>query len=152
MSTWGSTVRQQVEITLTDRRLIAGEIHLQPYAQNHAGQETPIDLLNRIDPFFAVTLDGEVPIFLSKAHVLYLRLGAQPSITDPDRASAAKSMSLELELADGVVFEGMVTLELPPSRARALDFLNMAPPFFALWTPEAVRLINRVHVRAVSPL
>ena len=152
MSAWGSTVRHQVEIVLTDSRTIAGQIHVQPLAALHSGPESPTDMLNREERFFAVTLEGEVPVLLAKAHVLFIKLAAQPLIPDPDRASAAKSMELEIELASGSVLQGVITAELPPERARPIDFLNVALSFFTLWSPDAVHLINRAHVRAVSPL
>lgn len=152
MSTgWMTTQRQRVEVRLIDRSL-RGDIHLQPVARLHAGPETPGDLLNRNENFFALMLEGEQPLFIAKAQVLYLELPAQSAIDDPDRASAARRIELEIELADGSRLEGIVMIELPPDRLRALDFLNAAPDFFPLWSPESVRIINRHHVRAASPL
>ena len=45
-----------------------------------------------------------------------------------------------------------VALELPPTRSRTLDFLNEGTGFFALHSPEAIRLVNRSHIRFVTPL
>lgn len=149
---WMVTRRHRVEVRLTDRRSLVGDIHLQPTARLHAGAETPSDLLNREEPFFALMLEGEQPLFVAKAQVLYLQLPPQPAIDDPERASAARRIELEIELADGSLHEGVVMIELPPDRLRALDFLNVAPPFFPLWAPEWVRIVNRSHLRAASPL
>lgn len=149
---WMTTRRERVEVRLTDRRPLTGDIHLQPTARFHAGPETPTDLLNRDEPFFALMLEGEQPLFIAKAQVLYVQLPPQPAIHDPERASAARRIELEIELSDGSLHEGVVMIELPPDRLRALDFLNSAPPFFALWSPESVRIINRNHLRAASPL
>lgn len=149
---WMETRRERVEVRLTDRRPLHGDIHLQPTARLHAGPETPTDLLNREEPFFALMLEGEQPLFIAKAQVLYVQLPSQPAIDDPERASAARRIELEIELADGSLHEGVVMIELPPDRLRALDFLNTAPDFFPLWSPESVRIINRHHLRAASPL
>ncbi len=152
MSTgWMTTRRQPVEIRLSDRS-VRGDIHLQPVARLHGGPETPADLLNRNENFFALMVDGEQPLFVAKAQVLYLAFPAGSAIDDPDRASAARRIELEIELADGSRLEGVVMIELPPDRLRALDFLNAAPDFFPLWTPELVRIVNRHHVRAASPV
>jgi hypothetical protein len=132
--------------------MIAGEIHLQPFAELHSGPESPTDMLNREERFFAVSLDSGAPLLLAKAHVVFLKLTAQPLMADPDRASAAKSMEMGIELATGLVIHGTITAELPPERARPIDFLNVALAFFILWSPDAVYLINRAHVRAVSPM
>lgn len=152
MNAWVSTRRVRVDVLLTGHRTITGDIHLQPYAERHSGPETAVDLLNRGELFFAVTLEGEQPLFLAKSQVLYLKLPPQPAIDDPERASVARRIDLEIELADGSLVEGLVTFELPPDRPRVLDFLNLAPSFFVMWSPESVRIINREHVRAVSPL
>lgn len=152
MTEWLSTRPQRVDVHLTDRRVLSGVIHLQMTARHHSGPETPVDLLNRDEWFFVLVLDGEQPVFVAKRQVLFFKLPSQPAIEDPDRASAARRIELEIELSDGTLLEGIVMIELPPDRLRALDFLNSAPAFFALWTTEAVRVINRNHIRAASPL
>lgn len=152
MTDWLDTRRERVELRLTGGRVIAGDVHLQLVAENHSGPESPVDFFNRAEPFFAVTMAEAQPVFVAKAQLLAAIFPPQPAFADPARESAARRIELEVELADGSVYEGIVMLELPPDRLRLLDFLNLAPAFFALWSPEAVRLLNRSHVRAVSPL
>ncbi len=152
MSDWLSTRRHRVAVHLTDRRLLTGDIHLQPVARHHSGPETATDLLNREEMFFALMLEGEQPMFVAKGQVLYVELPSESAFDDPDRASAARRIELEIELADGSAFEGIVMIELPPDRLRALDFLNSSPAFFPLWTGDTVRILNRNHIRAASPL
>jgi hypothetical protein len=152
MSAWVNTNRVPVEILLTGQRIVSGDIHLQPFAEHHAGAETPVDLMNRAEQFFVVTLEAGQPVFLARSQVMYVKLSAQAAIDDPERASAARRIGLELELADSSLVEGVVSLEMPPDRTRTLDFLNFGPDFFAVWTPESIRIVNRNHVRAVSPL
>jgi hypothetical protein len=41
---------------------------------------------------------------------------------------------------------------MPPDRTRALDFHHFGPDFFAVSAHDAIRIVNRNHVRAVSPL
>jgi len=152
MSDWIDTRRQRCEILLVGGRVIQGDIHLQPLAQNHSGPEDPFDFLNRSEGFFAVTLEGEQPVFVAKNQAVAVSLTAEAAQLDPERWSAARRLELEIELVDGSTFEGVVMFELPPDRPRLLDFLNLAPTFFALWSNDVVRLINRDHIRAVSPL
>jgi hypothetical protein len=152
MTAWLTTTRVRADVLLVGRRTITGDIHLQPHAKHHAGGETAIDFMNRGERFFPVILEGEQPLFVARSQVMYLRLPALPPIEDPDRASAARRLGLEVELCDGTTLEGLVSLELPPDRTRALDFLNLLPRYFAILTPDAIRIINRDYVRAVSPL
>jgi hypothetical protein len=55
-------------------------------------------------------------------------------------------------LQGGEEFHGRATLELPPNRARALDYVNGAGGFFALWTDGIARYINKSLVRLIRPL
>jgi hypothetical protein len=121
-------------------------------ARLHAGPETPGDLLNREEAFFALMVDGEQPLLVAKQEVLYVELPAQPAIDDPERESAARRIELDVELSDGSHLEGIVMIELPPDRLRAIDFLNAAPGFFPLWSPTCVRIVNKAQLRAASPL
>ena len=153
MSDWFSTKRQRVAVHLSDRRVLVGDVHLQPVARHHSGPETCPDLLNRDDErFFVLVLEEGQAVFVAKQQVLYVELPAEIAGDDPDRASAARRIELEVELVDGTLLEGIVLIELPPDRLRALDFLNASPAFFALGTGDTVRIINRNHIRAASPL
>jgi hypothetical protein len=152
VTTWIATRRERVEIVLASGRHLTGDVHLRLAAETHAGPESPVDLLNRSERFFAVTLADDDLLLLAKSHVLFVRLPPHPAFVDPERESAARRLGLEVELADGSRLEGVVIFEMPPDRPRVLDYLNAAPRFFALWTPDAVHLLNRGHVRAVTPL
>jgi hypothetical protein len=152
MSSYGTTQPVRVEVLLVGPRIITGSIHLQPLAQHHGGAETPVDYMNRPELFFAVTLEGEQPLFVARSQVLYVKLPADSPFDDPDRVSAARRIEFEIELADGQLVDGVAALDVPPHRPRALDFLNSAPNFFTVRTRDAVWIVNRDHVRAVSPL
>jgi hypothetical protein len=150
--TWGNTLRIRAEVLLTGRRTLTGFLHLLPLASIHSGPETPEDVLNRAVGFFPITDDDERAVIVGKSQVLVVRLAAESLFDDPDRVGAARSIKLRVELTDGSEVSGIVALELPPTRSRALDFLNEGTGFFALHVPEAVRYVNRSHVRLVTPL
>jgi hypothetical protein len=150
--TWGNTLRIRAEVLLTGGRMLTGYLHLQPIAPIHLGPETPDDVLNRPARFFPLTDENERTVFVSKWQVLAVGFATYPPFDDPDRVTAARSIGLRVELSDGSEFAGMVMLELPPTRPRALDFLNEDHEFFALHAPEAIRFVNRHHIRLVTPL
>jgi hypothetical protein len=150
--TWGNTLRIRAEVLLTGQRTLTGFIHLLPLASVHSGPETPEDVLNRAGGFFPLTDNDERTVFVAKQQVLLVALAAESLFDDPDRVHAARSIGLRIELSDGSELSGIVALELPPTRSRALDFLNEGTGFFALHVPEAVRYVNRSHVRLATPL
>lgn len=130
-----------------------GEIFLMQRVPQHAGAETPLDLLNRADAFFAFRPKAEAAgvLLVAKARTVIVTV---PRIEpeDSDRLSAAKQASLEVTLADGSKLSGWATLELPEFHSRLLDFLNASQePFFALTTADQIHIVNRAHVLYVRP-
>ena len=130
-----------------------GEIYVMERVPQHAGHETPLDMLNRPEGFFPFRPQGNGGgvLLVAKARTVTLSVPR----TEPDdatRLSAAKQASLEVTLADGSKLSGWATLELPQHHSRLLDYLNASPePFFAIATADEVHLVNRAHVLYARP-
>ena len=130
-----------------------GEIYVMERVPQHAGSETPLDMLNRADGFFPFRpkSDGVGVLLVAKARTVSLTV----PLTEPEdktRLSAAKQARLEVTLADGTQLNGWAMLELPQHHARVLDYLNAAiEPFFAITTADGVHLVNRAHVLYARP-
>jgi hypothetical protein len=151
MSDWASTVRITADFCLADQTRLRGELHVQGRVAHHDGPETPLEMLNRPDAFFPISVDQGIA-FLAKAQVAVVVCAPQVEYSDPERVSAVKTIALEIVVAGGEEFRGWAALELPPTRARTLDYLNGPGQFFSLQGEDATRLINRAHVRVVRPL
>ena len=148
---WGDTLRIRAKVVATGKRSYTGFLHLLPIASIHLGPERPEDVLNRGEAFFPLTDDQEHTVFIAKSQVLLVRVDHDMAGEDPERLSVARTIELKVELSDGTEHSGTVTSELPPTRTRAIDFLNHGEGFFALYGTDAVRYVNRAHVRLVSP-
>lgn len=152
MGDWGSTLKMSAEIALSDGTVYPGFVHLQERVPYRNGPETPLDMLDRPDPFLPLTMQGGESYFLSKSQIAVLSCEPPETEADVERRSVAQFLALHVILADGTDFQGIVSLELPPTRRRALDYLNSFKEFFVLWTGSTARYINRAHVRVVRPL
>jgi hypothetical protein len=151
MTDWLSTQRLQAKVTFAEGYSIEGDLHLQPGTALHQGVETPLEMLNRPEDFFAMTLPFGGVTLVAKAQTA---LVACPSVIpdqDPERLAAAKSIFLEVELAGGHEVRGSAHLELPHPRTRAMDFMNISHRFFALSDDETTWYVNRGLVRQVFP-
>jgi hypothetical protein len=153
MSDWGSTNRLPAHVALVEGAVLGGDLHLltRP-AYPPGGSETPLEMLNRPEPFFALTLAEGGVALVPKSRVLEITCQEDVPAPDPDRVTAAKVVELEVVLPEGTRHRGVVTLELPPGRRRTLDFLNGVGDFFALWSEGRTRYINKLHVRFIRPL
>jgi hypothetical protein len=152
MSDWGATQRVGARVVLAEGVVLAGELHLLARATSPSDSESPLEMLNRDDPFFALTLAEGGVAFVSKAQAAVVSCQNLAPLDDPDRASAAKLVALAVELTDGVEYRGTCSFELPPSRARALDYINGTGRFFTLATDGTTQYINKSLVRQIRPL
>lgn len=131
-----------------------GEIYVMERVPQHAGSETPLDMLNRAEGFFPFRPkdDGGAVLLVTKARTVVLSVPRTTAPEDPARLSAAKTGRLEVTLADGTRLSGWATIELPQHHSRLLDYLNASPdPFFALTTDAEIHLVNRAHVLYARP-
>ena len=152
MNDWGVTQRVTAEVMLADGVVLEGDLHLASRTALPLDTESPLEMLNRAEPFFALTLaQGEVA-FVSKAQVAVVSCRDQLPLSDPTRASAARLVALEVALATGAEYRGRSTFELPPSRARALDYVNAPGSFFTVWSNDLTRYFNKALVRLIRPL
>jgi hypothetical protein len=152
MSDWGATQQVAARIVLAEGVVLAGHLHLLARTTSPSDAESPLEMLNREDPFFALMLNSGGVSLISKAQVAVVSCQELSPLDDPDRASAAKLVALSVELTDGVEYRGHCSFELPPNRSRALDYLNGPGRFFTLETDGMMQLINKSQVRQIRPL
>jgi hypothetical protein len=152
MNDWGATQRVSAEVVLAKGGVLVGELHLLARTAYPPEPESPLEMLNRLEPFFALMLAEGGPVFVSKRQVAMLSCSGQSPLPDPDRISAATLVGLEVQLADGSTYRGQSTFELPPSRSRALDYVNAPGQFFILWADDLTRYVNKSLVRLIRPL
>jgi len=152
MSEWGSTNRVPAHVALAEGMILEGELHLLTRPAYPPGPETPLEMLNRPDPFFVLTLPDGAVTFVAKAQVVVIDCREQPALTDPDRITAAKLVGLEVMLHGGAEYRGRATVELPPGRSRALDYVNGQGQFFTLFSDEMTHYFNKSFVRLIRPL
>jgi hypothetical protein len=151
MTDWGQTTRLPARVTLAEGMVIQGDLHLQPRVAWRDGPETPLELLNREEAFFVLSLPSGEVVFVSKEQVAAVAYREVAPEADPERETVARRIPLEVMMTGGVEYRGVAVSELPAARARAFDFLNAREPFFSLHTNDGTCCLNRRFVRAVRP-
>jgi hypothetical protein len=148
---WGAIRREPADVLLAEGVTVRGSLHLLSRDAYPPGPETPLEMLNRGDTFFALTQAEGGVLFLPKHQTMVVSCQLEALPTDPDRLSAAKVLSLEIVLLGGAVLSGRAAVELPPMRARTIDFLNSPGGFFALWNDGVAHYVNKLLVRTIRP-
>jgi hypothetical protein len=151
MSDWGTTTRIRAVVTLASGDVYPGYLHLLDGIHYPAGCENLLEMLNRPEGFFPVTLDDGAVFFLARDQVAMVVAEWPPQGVEPPVLPGSPA-ALQVELANGEEFMGLIQEPLPKDRARALDFLNASQPFFKLETDTGARFINGAHVRIIRPL
>lgn len=150
---FGSTNRVPARVALVEGVSLEGELHLLTRPAYPPGPETPLEMLNRPDVFFALSLEGGGVAFVPKSQVVEISCRVEvPLFSDQERESAAKLVEMEVVLPGGSEYRGRATFELPPNRSRTLDFVNGSGLFFALWADGTTRYLNKSQVRLIRPL
>ena len=145
-------------LRLAQGHVQAGEVYLMSRASQHAGPETPLEMLNRAEGFFAFRpadngkAGGGAVLLVSKAQTISLTVAKGDLIDDPARRSAARLVAIEIVLTDRSTLHGWAHVELPEHHARLLDYLNATPElFFALTAEDGTHYLNRAHVLYARP-
>ena len=149
---WATTERLAARVTLAEGMVIHGDLHLQGRVAHREGPETPIEMLNRPEAFFPVSLASGGVVFVSKAQVAVVAYQLEGGANDTDRRSAAQHIHLEVMMSGGAEFRGVAETELPPNRSRPLDYLNGREQFFDLCSDDMMLCLNRAHVRVARPV
>jgi hypothetical protein len=139
-------------LTLAQGRPQTGTIFLAARVPHHDGPETPLELLNRPEPFFPFRLEesGDV-LLVARSQTVTVAVQHGP-IADPDRLSASKELRFELVLSNATTITGHAQVELPEHHSRTLDYLNAgAAPFIALSSHDSTHYVNRAHVMFARP-
>ncbi|HET7041782.1 MAG TPA: hypothetical protein VFI13_07175 [Gemmatimonadales bacterium] len=150
--TWATSLRVPATLHFADGSEAAGAVHVQSAVAHHDGPETVVEMLNRPEPFLVLSFEESGVAFIPKAQVALIETAA-PEADDRERISAARPLTLEVEMmVTARVIEGVAVAELPPTRARALDFLNDGGAFFPVQANATLWAVHRTHVRTVRPV
>ena len=152
MSEGNKTYRVFATITLSEGTSMEGDIHLQAASALHVGGETAVEMLNRPERFFAVSVPSGDVALVCKAQVVVVTCGADLWEVDQERRAISKKFLLDVCLVDGQQISGSAYWELPSTHPRPQDFLNSPETFFEITEEGNVHCVNRTLVTRVEPL
>lgn len=151
MSQWQETYRVPATITLGEGTSIEGDIHLQTGSALHGGGETAVEMLNRPERYFAVTLPSGDVTLVSKDQTAVVTCDAALWEVDHERRAISRRFLLDVRLMGGRQLSGSAYWEHPPTHPRPQDFLNAPEDFFEITEGSDIHCINRALVRQVNP-
>jgi len=130
-------------------------LFLSERAQEHAGPEGPLDVLNADDEFIVVEFEsGEVGL-VRRGSVAMVTVSGETSpqdalsCSDPVLADLFVEAKLKLVLGNGDEIEGVAHYERPEQNRRVQDFMNGPEPFVPLTHDGRISFVNKSCIARV---
>lgn len=110
-----------------------------------------MEMLNRPERFFAVSLPSGGVTLVGKAQAAVVTCDASLWEVDPQRRAISRQFRLDIDLIGGQNLSGSAFWELPSTHPRPQDFLNASEAFFEITEDGMSHCINRALVGQVRP-
>ena len=149
------TKRRSVSLTMANGEALRGHVFIHSSPHRPYEPEDAAELFNADEPFFPLELDDGTVRLVAKARVAEVLISRDAETAGQESLQpASPTASVEVNLSGGERRTGMLRLDAPPGRERAVDVLNdLTARFLTLHSDHEARLINRAfinHVRTVD--
>ena len=133
---------------------VRGSLFVRQQSVNHAGQETPLEVLNQTEAFLVIQRESPDELrFYNRSAIVRVDYLEQ----EPFELPGAVSLPCEVHMMDGSLITGTVREPLAADRARLFDYLNRSEERFLKVHVDGngVCLVNKsyvIHVTAPAPV
>ena len=138
-------ILQAVSLWVHPEGRVTGSIYLREQSPDHAGSETPLEMLNLGVSFFVFRRDQPDELrFYNIKSVIRVEYADET----PAKPGNITQIECHLQMMDGSYIKGMIRESLAPDRARLLDYLNRSgEAFIKLHLDDGlVYLINKSYI------
>ena len=143
--------RTRVELLLPTKQTLSVAVYLSDIAADHPGPERLSDLMNGLRDFLpAHDLDKDQLTFINREQISAVRVLMDIEGDPSEQFNVPQESEVRVLLKSGAEIQGLLTYTRPDDRARVLDYLNEAAPFFPVQEKDHVTLINKSHVARVE--
>lgn len=135
---------KQVTLWVHPEGRVIGGIYLRKHSSTHAGEELPLEALNRPEPFIVFKREdpNELRFYSRKSIIRVEYPGKDNQIT-----RAIRPLPCRLQMMDGSLISGTIEEPLHPNKARLLDYLNGTEDrFIKLNVDTNTALINKSYI------
>ena len=135
-------------ILLDDGRTLDGKVYLA--VTGHDGRpETVWERLNDAGEEFVPVACGPDRFLLNKSGIITVTVSDEDDAVHDDTYDGARETPVRVSLAGGISLIGRLHIAMPQERSRVLDYLNAAPRFLPLHSPEGITLVHRRFIVSV---
>lgn len=137
-------------VRLADSTALEGSLYA-PVAGSLGRPGRMVDRLNDAAERYLPLALHDRHVLVHKSRIVAVELSESDGGIGQSSSAYARELRLRVALLDGSTVQGRTYAEMPPSRARVLDFLNATVPrFIPLLRDDGVVIVNGDYIVAVS--
>jgi hypothetical protein len=143
------------ELHLADNSRLSGKLFLSILPASPLGHTSVLDWLNEPMNFFPfLPANSTEIIILNKQQVVEAIVDAQLNQDDVEDILEETTWieAIEVHCDPFVRLSGKILLNLPPDKARVLDFINQPARFFALRNNNQSHIVHKRYITSVREL
>jgi hypothetical protein len=135
---------KQVTFWVHPEGQVLGYIYLRKHSAQHAGEELPLEALNRPEPFIVFKRETPPELrFYNRKSIIRVEYPGM----DKQKTRAIRPLRCVLQMMDGSLMNGTIEESLHPNRARLLDYLNNPDDMFIKLHMEGnTTLVNKSYI------
>jgi hypothetical protein len=135
---------KQVTLWVHPGGRVLGYIYLRKHSAQHAGEELPLEALNRSEPFIVFKRETPPELrFYNRKSIIRVEYPGM----DKQKTRAIRPLPCLLQMMDGSLINGTIEESLHPNRARLLDYLNNPDDMFIkLHMDGDTTLVNKSYI------
>ena len=135
--------RNKATITLSDGRRLDVNFFLSHHSAHHSGSETIYDVLSSVLSFISLQdIHLNEVLFVAKAQIVSVEL--------PDREVVSslylRELQIQVEMLNGEVIDGEILIDMPQTKPRLSDFLNLPHKFLYVHREQVDIVVNKGYI------
>lgn len=145
------TVPLVAEIRYFDERPLRGKVFIPARAYTHEGAMRPDEWINQSTNFFPFLADGAKRAqILNKRYVVVLTIEDMAVEAEP-LAEFGFAQRVRVECGT-LTLEGVVSIEMPETQRRLLDFMNRPELFLTVRDGSRCHIIQKHRITAIAEI
>jgi hypothetical protein len=120
---------------------------LRHNAETHLGSECILDVLNSERAFIPVEdARSNEMLLMSKSHIMAFELSPEDCLP---KTLGNPEIFVWISLINGDLLEGSLLIEMPPTRSRLSDYINLTPQFIYLYRDQNDFILNKAYILSI---
>lgn len=135
--------RNKATITLSDGRRLDVNFFLSHHSAQHSGSETIYDVLSSVLSYIPLEdIRTNEVIFVAKTQIVSVELLDREVVS----SLYLRELQIQVDLLNGEVIDGEILIDMPQTKPRLSDFLNLPHKFLYVHREQGDIVVNKGYI------